>query len=138
MWKGRRYDLSDGRRIRLCVSHKVNLFGRLNIPKVDCEHEESGIERVDVYLPLCICVHDYEPDAWWWRDGPSVLVSKTTHARSNWLLHDIQGPDLAIVYPCFGERGEIITVICLVEIVLLWTGRDRILLQRHVVRAQGL
>ena len=138
MWERRWYDLSDGWSIRLCVSHEVDLFGRLEVPQIHSEDEVRRIERVDVYLLPCICVHDYEPDAWWWRDGPSVLVSKTTHARSNWLLHDIQGPDLAIVYPCFGERGEIITVICLVEIVLLRTGRDRILLQRHVVRAQGL
>lgn len=85
----------------MCVSHKVNFFGRLNIPEVDCEHEESCIERVDVDLPLCICVHDYQADARGWRDGPSILVSKTTHAGSNWLLHDIQGPDFAIIYPRF-------------------------------------
>src|SRR5450755_1036202 len=102
MWKGRRDDLSDGRSTRVCVSHKVNFFSRLHIPEVDREHEESRVERVDVYLPLCVCVHHYQSDARGRRDGPSILVPKTTHAGSNWLLHDIQGPDLAIIYPCFG------------------------------------
>jgi hypothetical protein len=73
----------------MCVSHKVDFFGRLNIPEVDCEHEESCIKRVDVYLPLRVCVHDNQPDTRWWRDGPSVLVTKTTHTGSNRLLHDI-------------------------------------------------
>lgn len=85
----------------MCMRHKVDLFGRLDIPEVDCEHEESRIERINVYLSLRVCVHDNQPDARWRRDGSSVLVTKTTHAGSDRLLHDVQSPDLAVVYSCF-------------------------------------
>ena len=127
MWERRRDDLSDGWSIRLCVSHEVDLFGRLKVPQVHSEDEVRRIERVDVHLLPCICVHDYQPDARWWCDGTSVLVTKTTHASSNRLLHHIQGPDLAVVYPRFWQRSWVITVICLVETVILGTGRDLIL-----------
>ena len=127
MWERRWDDLSNGWGIRLCMSHEVDLFGRLKVPQVHSEDEVRRIERVDVYLLLCICIHDYESDARWWCDGTSILVTKTTHTGSNRLLHHIQGPDLAVIYPRFRQRSWVITVICLVETVILRTGRDLIL-----------
>lgn len=84
------------------MSDEVHFFLGVSRPEIDGEDEVGGINVIYVQFLKGSCILDHKSDTRRWCDGPSVLVSKPTHASPDRLLNDIQAVYAAVDYRTYG------------------------------------